>query len=115
MLYKSRWTIEPLFKQLKQNFELTYFLSESKNGIKTQVWIALILNLLFTIWHKITKEAEDFSTMVKVAAKNCGSYVNYLKFIGNPSPLIVIIKANIRKIQLNLFESNVGGAFSNST
>lgn len=115
MLYKNRWTIEPLFKQLKQNFELTYFLSDSENGIKTQVWIALILNLLFSVWHKITKEAEDFSTLVKVAAKNCGSYVNYLKFIINPTELIVTLKADIRKIQLDLFQKTSGGAMPNST
>lgn len=115
MLYKNRWTIEPLFKQIKQNFELTYFLSDSENGIKTQVWIALILNLLFTVWHKITKETEDFSTLVKVAAKNCGSYVNYLKFIINPTELIAIIKVDIRKIQLELFGKAEGGALSNTT
>lgn len=115
MLYKCRWIIEPLFKQIKQNFELTYFLSDSENGIKTQVWIALILNLLFSVWHKITKEVEDFSTLVKVAAKNCGSYVNYLKFIINPTILIADVKVNIRKVQLELFGNLKGGAFLNST
>ena len=29
-LYKNRWVIEVLFKQLKQNFELKYFLSDSE-------------------------------------------------------------------------------------
>jgi hypothetical protein len=43
MLYQNRWTTEPLFKQIKQNFELTYFLADSKNGIKTQIWVAMIL------------------------------------------------------------------------
>lgn len=57
------------FKQIKQNFELKYFLSDSENGIKIQIWVALILNLLFTVLHKRIKEAEDFSTMVMVAAK----------------------------------------------
>ena len=33
LLYKNRWIIEVLFKQLKQNFELKYFLSDSENGI----------------------------------------------------------------------------------
>jgi hypothetical protein len=37
-LYKNRWEIEPFFKQLKQNFELKGFFSDSKEGIKTQVW-----------------------------------------------------------------------------
>mgnify|MGYP001239168759 CR=1 FL=1 len=82
-LYKNRWVIEVLFKQIKQNFELKYFLSDSENGIKTQIWTALILNLLFTVLHKRIKEAEDFSTMVMVAAKNLCSYVSLEKFLIN--------------------------------
>ena len=77
LLYKDRWTIEPLFKQVKQNFELTYFLSDSPEGIKTQIWIALILNLIFTAIHKIIKEAENFATMVKLAAKNTSAYAMF--------------------------------------
>ncbi len=73
LLYKNRWVIEVLFKQIKQNFELKYFLSDSENGIKSQIWVALILNLLFTVLHRRIKEAEDFSTMVMVAAKNLTS------------------------------------------
>lgn len=82
-LYKNRWIIEVLFKQIKQNFELKYFLSDSENGIKIQIWVALILNLLFTVLHKKIKEAEDFSTMVMVAAKNLCSYVSLEKFLLN--------------------------------
>ncbi len=81
LLYKNRWVIEVLFKQIKQNFELKYFLSDSENGIKIQIWMALILNLLFTVLHKRIKEAEDFSTMVMVAAKNLCSYINLEKFL----------------------------------
>jgi len=33
--YKNSWTIELLFKQLKQNLELKYFLQDSENGIKS--------------------------------------------------------------------------------
>ena len=36
-LYKNRWEIEPFFKQLKQNFELRAFYSDSSEGIKTQI------------------------------------------------------------------------------
>ncbi|MCX8491762.1 MAG: transposase [Cyclobacteriaceae bacterium] len=38
-LYKNRWSMEVLFKRLKQNFELSYFYSDSPEGIKTQLWI----------------------------------------------------------------------------
>lgn len=110
LLYKNRWTIEVLFKQLKQNFELKYFLSDSENGIKIQIWIALILNLIFTLIHKMTKEAEDFSTLVQVAAKNLLSYVSIIKFIENADQYWKMVfkvgEENLEKIQLELFNNS---------
>ena len=41
-IYKKRWAIESLFKQLKQNFPLRYFYGESANAIKIQIWVTLI-------------------------------------------------------------------------
>lgn len=114
MLYKNRWTIEPLFKQLKQNFELTYFLSDSKEGIKTQIWIALILNLIFTVIHKRIKEAIDFTTMVKLAAKNTTSYVKFVAFLENPMMLIKQKVKNLEIVQLDLFKNKRGVGFQNT-
>ena len=37
-LYKKRWSIELLFKRLKQNMPLQYFLGDNQNAIKIQVW-----------------------------------------------------------------------------
>ena len=77
--YKNRWIIEVLFKQIKQSRyrdELKYFLSDNENGIKIQIWVALILNLLFTVLHKKIKKAEDFSTIVMVDVKNLRSNVS---------------------------------------
>ena len=115
LLYKNRWLIEILFKQLKQNFELTYFLSDSENGIKIQIWVALILNLLFEVIHKQIKEAEDFATMVKIAAKNLCSYVSLVKFLINPFAEWLKEKERAHhKMQLNLFPADQGGVFANS-
>ncbi len=36
-IYKKRWQIETLFKQLKQNFPLKYFLRDNENAIKIQI------------------------------------------------------------------------------
>jgi hypothetical protein len=105
-LYKNRWEIEPFFKQLKQNFELKGFYSDSKEGIKTQIWIALIANLIFTVIHRKIKQAEAFSAMVQMARINLGSYYRFTD--------ILKIKywrreeRNIEKIQLNLFEDCKG-------
>lgn len=37
LIYKKRWQIETLFKQLKQNFPLKYFLGENVNAIEIQI------------------------------------------------------------------------------
>lgn len=114
MLYKNRWVIEPMFKQIKQNFELTYFLSESQEGIKTQIWVALILNLIFTVIHKMIKEAEDFSTMVKLAAKNTASYIGLVKFLQMSQTEISNALDDLDNVQLGLFD-NVKGAHPESS
>lgn len=36
LIYKCRWMIELLFKQIKQNFPLRYFWGNSENPIKIQ-------------------------------------------------------------------------------
>ena len=103
LLYKNRWVIEVLFKQIKQNFELKYFLSDSENGIKSQIWVALILNLLFTLLHRRTREAEDFSTMVMVAAKNLCSYVNLQLFLTHTAEYCQAwFKYEVQKVQLEI-------------
>ena len=80
-LYKNRWEIEPFFKQLKQNFELKGFYSDSKEGIKTQVWVAMIANLIFTVIHRQIKQTESFSTMVQMARINLGSFIKFIEAI----------------------------------
>ena len=114
MLYKNRWTIEPLFRQLKQNFELTYFLADSQEGIKTQIWIALILNLIFTVIHKKIKEAIDFTTMVKVVAKNALCYVKFIEFFKNPLILKEHKDKKLGIIQLDLFKKPKGVDLANT-
>ncbi len=73
-LYKLRWQIELLFKQLKQNFPLKYFLGDNENAIKTQIWCTLIANLLFTIIKKGIKEKISFSNLVSFARQHLFSY-----------------------------------------
>ena len=51
-IYRKRWEIELLFKQMKQNFPLKYFYGESANSIKIQIWVTLIANLLLMVMQK---------------------------------------------------------------
>lgn len=53
-IYRQRWEIELLFKQIKQNFPLKYFYGESANAIKIQIWVTLIANLLLMVMQNQT-------------------------------------------------------------
>jgi hypothetical protein len=111
LLYKCRWNMEVLFKQLKQNFELSYFYSDSPEGIKTQIWIALIANLLFTVIHKRIKECEQFITLVSMTSNNMGSYICLISLFN--SKKLTEEERNLKKVQLDLFELTGGGVFQN--
>lgn len=111
LLYKYRWNIELYFKRLKQNFELGYFYSDSMEGIKTQVWIALITNLLFSVIHRQCKEAEQFVTIVNLAAINMCSYISLIKIVR--SGRLSEQDRNLQKVQLGLFILKQGGVFQN--
>ena len=108
-LYKYRWNIEVLFKQLKQNFELCYFFSDSQEGIKTQIWIALIAQLIFSVIHRQIKEAEAFVTLVNVASNNMTSYVGLVKIM--QTGRLKSEERNLEIVQLQLFQLQREGTF----
>jgi hypothetical protein len=112
LLYKYRWNIELLFKRLKQNFELGYFYSDSSEGIKTQVWLALIANLLFTVIHRMCKEAEQFVKVVNMATINMCSCVSLIKLL--KSGRLSGLDRDLKIVQFDLFNMKQGGYFSNS-
>lgn len=110
-LYKNRWEIEPFFKQLKQNFELKAFYSDSQEGIQTQIWLALIANLIFTVIHRQIKQTEAFTTIVQMARVNMGSFAKYIDVL--KKDFLKKLNRDIGIIQLNLFENEQGGSFEN--
>jgi IS4 transposase len=63
LICKHRWTIELMFKKLKQNFQLHFFYSDTENGIKTQIWCTLIAHLLLMVIKHQSKSAKAFSTI----------------------------------------------------
>jgi hypothetical protein len=83
-LYKIRWQIELLFKQLKQNFPLRYFLGDNENAIKIQIWCALIANLLLTVVMKMVTRKWAFSNIVSFCKIHLFNYIRLLKFLENP-------------------------------
>ena len=108
-LYRNRWNIEVFFKQLKQNFELCYFFSDSPEGIKTQIWIALIAQLVFSVLHRQIKEAEAFVTLVSVAANNMASYISLAKIM--KANRLTADERSLQNVQMELFARKQGGVF----
>jgi len=80
-IYKNRWMIELLFKQIKQNFPLRYFWGESPNAIKMQIYCVLIAQLLMVVIRKKAATKKSFSNMITVIRLHLMSYVELLYFI----------------------------------
>ncbi len=81
LIYKNRWMIELLFKQIKQNFPLRYFWGASENAIKTQVYCVLIAQLLMVVIRKKAKTKKSFANMITVVRLHLMSYVDLFEFI----------------------------------
>jgi len=84
-IYRKRWEIELIFKQLKQNFPLKYFYGESSNAIKIQIWVTLIANLLLMVIQKrIRNKSWSFSGLATIIRITLMYYINCYTFLEEP-------------------------------
>ena len=84
-IYRKRWEIELIFKQLKQNFPLKYFYGESSNAIKIQIWVTLIENLpLMVIQKRIRNKSWSFSGLATIIRITLMYYINCYTFLEEP-------------------------------
>ena len=83
-IYRRRWQIESLFKQIKQNFPLRYFYGESANAIKIQIWVTLIANLLLTLLQRSLKRSWSFSGLASIIRIILMYYLNLESFLKDP-------------------------------
>ena len=83
-IYRRRWQIELLFKQLKQNFPLKYFLGDNVNAIEIQIWTAMIANLLLMLVRSRVKRQWAFSNMTSLLRGQLMSYINLYSFLNDP-------------------------------
>ena len=94
-IYRRRWQIESLFKQIKQNFPLRYFYGESANAIKIQIWVTLIANLLLSLLQSSLSRPWSFSglaTMVRIVMMY---YLNLETFFNQPDADLKIMLAEV--------------------
>jgi len=112
LIYKKRWQIELLFKQLKQNFPLKYFLGDNENAIEIQIWIAMLANLLITLVKGKVKRKWAFSNLVSIIRQQLMNYINIYDFIQDPEgSWRTIIKENSRKYENSLFPEMQGAYY----
>lgn len=83
-IYRKRWEIELLFKQIKQNFPLRYFYGESANAIKIQIWVTLIANLLLMIMKKRLVRSWSFSGLATMVRITLMYYVDFYSLFNHP-------------------------------
>ena len=90
-LYRSCWTIEVFFKQIKQTLKLADFLGHSSNAVRWQIWTALLCYLLlryqaflsswessftrlFTLIHAALWQKIDLLDLLRSCGTGGGSY-----------------------------------------
>jgi IS4 transposase len=84
LIYKNRWQIELLFKKLKSNFQLKYFIGDTENAIKIQIWATLIAHLLLCIIKKKANIKFAFSNIATIIRLHLMSYIDLIEFLRTP-------------------------------
>lgn len=92
-IYKKRWQIELLFKRLKQNYPLKYFLGDNPNAIQIQIWTALICDLLIKIVQKIvhsqTKRRWAYANLASMIKHHLMTYIDLIEFLKQPERALI--------------------------
>jgi len=101
-LYKKRWGIELLFKRLKQNMPLQYFLGDNQNAIKIQIWCALIADLLLQVVQRQLKRKWAFSNIVSLVRLHLFNYLNLYSFLENPETALIYSRRPDQQLKFNL-------------
>ena len=101
-LYRKRWRIEILFKRLKQNMPLKYFLGDNQNAIQIQVWCALIADLLLQMVKSQVKRTWSFSNIVSLVRLHLFNYLNLYSFLENPENCTIQTQPNQNQMRIPL-------------
>jgi len=87
--YRQRWQIETLFKRLKRNYPLKYFLGDSENATKIQIWSVLIADLLLKVIRKKAGSRMSFSNLVSLIRLHLMTYMNLEAFLRAPEKELI--------------------------
>ena len=87
-IYQKRWQIEVLFKRIKQNYPLRYFLGDNENAIRIQTWCALIADLLLKVIKAGIKRKWSFSGIVSIVRQHLLEYINLTHYLEQPEVIL---------------------------
>lgn len=90
--YRKRWQIELLFKRIKQNYPLQYFLGDNPNAIQLQIWTVLIADLILKVIKSRNRCKWSFSNLTGLVRLHLMTYIQLSEFVR------AIEKALLRKI-----------------
>jgi len=62
-LYRSRWSIEVFFKEIKQTLQLADFLGHNAHAVRWQVWTALLVYLLLRFCAFLSQWGHSFTRL----------------------------------------------------
>jgi IS4 transposase len=79
-IYKYRWQIEILFKRLKQNYPLKYFLGDNENAIRIQIWCALIADLIVNVIKNQLKRKWSFANITSMIRLHLMTYTESISW-----------------------------------
>lgn len=92
-IYKKRWQIELLFKRIKQRYPLKYFLGETENAIRIQIWATLLCDLLVQIIYnkvnKMRKAKWSYANLAAMIKHHLMTYLKLIPFLANPDRILL--------------------------
>jgi Domain of unknown function (DUF4372)/Transposase DDE domain len=65
-LYRSRWQMVLFFKWIKQHLRIKAFYGNTEDAVKTQIWIAISVNVLVAIVKKTLKIDSSLYTILQI-------------------------------------------------
>ena len=66
-LYRCRWQIEVFFKQMKQTLKLCDLMSYNANGIRWQIWVAMLVQLVMRYLAWVSQWEHSFVRLYALA------------------------------------------------
>lgn len=99
-IYRKRWSIELFFKTIKQNLKIKRFYGTTENAVKIQIWIAMIVYLLFMLLKKTTGcITKCFTHFISEISVSLFQRIDLVDWFSGSSPPIAVHDPGISHLQ----------------